>query len=129
MITITPYLKKTPVEKNNYPVFFRLIHERKAHSFQIGINILENTWDDKQKNIRVSDVESWMQQALIKVAENITYDSVKNKDAVNFDDIQEIVEKIKNTFKTLKNPLDIIKFYPKGSVESIRLEESLNKIQ
>lgn len=70
-----------------------------------------------------------MQQALIKVAENITYDSVKNKDAINFDDIHEIVEKIKNTFKTLKNPLDIIKFYPKGSVESIRLEESLNKIQ
>lgn len=125
-IAIIPCARKIKTEKENYMIYLRLVTNQKGFIFKIGLKVSKDEWDSKKRKVRPTNSKSWMLNALIEVAEYITYNAVKDKAEITSDDIFEIRKEIISTLKTLKTPLDIIRFHLKDSEEGKRLEKRLN---
>lgn len=123
-IAITPCARKIKTEEENYMIYLRLVTNPKGFIFKIGLKVSKDEWDSKKRKVRSTNSRSWMLNALIEVAEYITYNAVKDKAEIT--DIREIRKEIISTLKTLKTPIDIIRFHLKGSKEGKRLEKRFN---
>lgn len=107
-------------------IYLRLVTNQKGFIFKIGLKVSKDEWDSKKRKVRSTNSRSWMLNALIEVAEYITYNAVKDKAEITSDDICEIRKEIISTLKTLKTPIDIIRFHLKGSEEGKHLQKRLN---
>lgn len=125
-IAIIPCARRITTEKENYELYLRLVTNQKGFIFKIGLKVSLNEWDSKKRKVRPTNSRSWMINALIEVAEYITYNAVKDKAEITSDDIRKIRKEIISTLKTLKTPIDIIRFHLKDSEEDKRLEKRLN---